>query len=304
MLTTKTNFDAKLSSLNRKITANKSKYLLVENEFKKLKTFDSSYFRGKDHIEEDDTQIYLVFLPMYRYLKRVVGVGAGNYIYFWKSKGLSDENITSDYSLNPQLSYLGTKTRGQFDRSCFKQDKVTFNHKKVVNIYIVYELTKVADLNGNDNRPTIQNALFGAFSLTKNADINKYKYSGYGTRFGRRSKFSFSVGGFSQNVIIFGVDMSSSTKIDNRKKEILILCKGPTQGLQHTLNVEKIYSIKFSKVDTRFCFSLHYNRANSYLNVNGTEIYRFKAKDPEIVATPLCLQKISKDWSVDNMAET
>ena len=104
---------------------------------------------------------------MYRYFKRVVGVGAGNYIYFWKSKGLSDENITSDYSLNPQLSYLGTKTREQFDRSCFKQDKVTFNHKKVVNIYIVYEITNVADLNGNGNRPTIQNPLFGAISLTK-----------------------------------------------------------------------------------------------------------------------------------------
>ena len=104
---------------------------------------------------------------MYRYLKRVVGVGAGNYIYFWKSKGLSDENITSDYSLNPQVSYLGTKTRVKFDRSCLKQDKVTFNHKKVVNIYIVYEITNVADLNGNGNRPTIQNPLFGAISLTK-----------------------------------------------------------------------------------------------------------------------------------------
>ena len=104
---------------------------------------------------------------MYRYFKRVVGVGAGNYIYFWKSKGLSDENITSDYSLNPQVSYLGTKTRVKFDRSCLKQDKVTFNHKKVVNIYIVYEITNVADLNGNGNRPTIQNPLFGAISLTK-----------------------------------------------------------------------------------------------------------------------------------------
>ena len=104
---------------------------------------------------------------MYRYFKRVVGVGAGNYIYFWKSKGLSDENITSDYSLNPQLSYLGTKTRVKFDRSCFKQDKVTFNHKKVVNIYIVYETTNIADLNGNGNRPTIQKPLFGAISLTK-----------------------------------------------------------------------------------------------------------------------------------------
>ena len=127
--------------------------------------------------------------------------------------------------------------------------------------------------------------------MTKSADINKYKYSGYGIRFDRRSDFSFLVGGFSQNVIIFGVDMSSSTKIDNRKKETLILGKGPTQGLEHTLCAEKMYSIKFSKGDTRFCFSLHYNRVNSYLNVNGIEIYRFKAKDPEIVATLLCFTK-------------
>ena len=67
-LITKTDFDAKLSRLNRKITANKSKYLLVENEFKKLKTFDSSYFRGKSHFEEDGTQNYLVFQPIKRYL--------------------------------------------------------------------------------------------------------------------------------------------------------------------------------------------------------------------------------------------
>ena len=85
---TKMEFDAKLSSLNRKITSNSSKNLLVENELKKLKTFDSSYFIGKSHFEENGTQNYLVFQPMYRYFKRVVGVGASNYIYFWKSKGL------------------------------------------------------------------------------------------------------------------------------------------------------------------------------------------------------------------------
>ena len=85
-LITETDFDAKLSNLNRKITANKSRYLLVESEFKKLKTFDSSYFRGKGYFEEDGTQIYLVFLPLYRYFKRVVGVGAGNYIYFGNLK--------------------------------------------------------------------------------------------------------------------------------------------------------------------------------------------------------------------------
>ena len=93
-LVTKTNFDAKLSSLNRKITANKTKHLLFENELKKLKTFDSSYFIGINHFEEDGTQNYVVFQPMYRYFKRVVGVGTRNYIYFWKSEGLSDENIT------------------------------------------------------------------------------------------------------------------------------------------------------------------------------------------------------------------
>ena len=76
---------------------------------------------------------------------------------------------------------------------------------------------------------------FGAVSLTKNADINKYKYSGYGIGFNRRSSFSFPGGVFGQNVITFGVDMSSSTKIDNRKKDILVLGKGPTQGLEHTL---------------------------------------------------------------------
>ena len=99
--------------------------MLVENEFKKLKTFDSIYFRGKSHFEEDGMQNYLVFQPMYRYFKRVIGFGTGNCIHFWKSKGLSDENITSptteDYSLNPQLSYLGTKTRVEFNGSCLKQ---------------------------------------------------------------------------------------------------------------------------------------------------------------------------------------
>ena len=90
----KTDFDAKLSSLYRKIALNKTKHLVVGNEFKKLEIFDSIYFRGKSHFEKDGTQNYLAFQPMYWYFKRVVGVGTGNYIYLWKSKGLSDENIT------------------------------------------------------------------------------------------------------------------------------------------------------------------------------------------------------------------
>ena len=88
---------------------------------KKLQLFDSIYFRGKSHFEEAGTQNYVVFQPMYRYFKRVSGVSSSDYIYFWKSKGLSDENITApntgDYSLNPQLS---PKTRVKFKGSCLK----------------------------------------------------------------------------------------------------------------------------------------------------------------------------------------
>ena len=81
-LVRKTDFDNKLLSLNKKITSNKTKHSIVENELKKLETFDSIYFRGKSHFEEDGTQNYLVFQPMYRYFRRIVGVGSGNYIYY------------------------------------------------------------------------------------------------------------------------------------------------------------------------------------------------------------------------------
>ena len=93
--------------------------------------------------------------------------------------------------------------------------------------------------------------------------------------------------------------MSFSAHID--KKKTLVLEKRPTQGLEDTLTAEKMYSITFTVTKKKFCSSLHYNGENSYLFVNGTEIYKFKAKDSQIVACPLCLGNISKDWSTDNM---
>ena len=100
----------------------------------------------QNHFEEDGTWNYLVFQPIYRFLKGFSGVGSGNYIYFWKSKGLFDENITApttrDYNLNPQLSYLGTKRRLELKGSSLKQGKITYDHGKVVIIYIVCEANK------------------------------------------------------------------------------------------------------------------------------------------------------------------
>ena len=98
--------------------------------------------------------------------------------------------------------------------------------------------------------------------------------------------------------------MSPSIKIDYRKKYILILGQGPTQGLEHTVSAEKMYSINFTVPEKKFCLNLHYNGANSYLFVYGKEIHKFKAKDSEIVATLLCLGNISEDWSVDNTINT
>ena len=99
--------------------------------------------------------------------------------------------------------------------------------------------------------------------------------------------------------------MNPSIHIDNKGKYILILGIDPTQGLgENSLIAEKMNSINFTVTKKKFCLSLHYNGANSYLFVNSTEIYKFKAKDSEIVASPLCLGNISKDWSTDNMRKT
>ena len=184
-----------------------------------------------------------------------------------------------------------SKIRIKFDGSFLNRFPPTISHRNVVNMYLVYEITShYKDIN----YPTLENCLCGSVKLIKNADFDKYGYFGYGIGFDRQT--SFSIGNETgKNVIIFGVDMSSSTKIDNRKKDILILAKGPTQRLEHTFSAEELYLISFTKKNTKFCLSLHYNGTNSYLFVNGTEIYKFKAKDFEIVPYSLGLGNISKD---------
>ena len=266
-LITKTDFDAKLSSLNRKITANKTKHFLHNN--------DLSCYRGKQYFDEGSSkQNYLVFLSINKHFELNSVVNTADYILSWQSKRLSNESIepptTTNNSLTPELNYYGTKTKTKFTGSCLNQSDHIFTHKKVVNIYIVYEL---AASSSHDSDPTLKTCLFGAVTLSKNADIEKYKYSGYGIRFDRRSSFSFTGGGFGQNVLIFGADMSASIHIDKNKKNIFVLGRGPTQGLESTF-------------------------------ANGTEICKFKANDSAIVASPLCLGNIYKDWSIDNMKET
>ena len=120
----KTDFDANLLSCNRKITQNKSKHLLVEIELNKLKTFDSSYFFGKSHFEEDSTQNNLVFQPLNKYFKVITNTG---YVSSWKSKGLSAESIkpptTSDNSLNSNIKLLWYQNKRKIYWKLFKRTK-------------------------------------------------------------------------------------------------------------------------------------------------------------------------------------
>ena len=106
-----------------------------------------------------------------------------------------------------------------------------------MNFYIVYELGASSSI---DSDPALKNCLFGAVTLTKNADTEKYRYSAFGIGFDRRSSFSFPVDGFDQHLLILGVDTSCSVHIDNKKKDILVLGNGPTQGLESTLTAEKM----------------------------------------------------------------
>ena len=172
----------------------------------------------------DGSQAYLVFQLMHKYIKTIANT---KYISEWKSKGLFDESIksfpTSYNSLTPLIDYYGYKIRVKFNRSILRQPKVLYTHGKVVNIYIIYELgASSSNDNDDDNDPTLKNCLFGAVTLTKNADIDKYEYSGYGIEIDRRGRFSFPGGGYSQNVLIFGVDMRFSAYIDNKKRHITV----------------------------------------------------------------------------------
>ena len=106
--------------------------------------------------------------------------------------------------------------------------------------------------------PTLKNFLFSAIKLTKHIGVGQYKYFGYGIEFDRKGFSHTLLEELSKNVIIFGVDMSSTTKIGNRKKDIFFFNK----GLEHTLSAEKIYPIYFTKENTTFCISLQYNGAN------------------------------------------
>ena len=159
--------------------------------------------------------------------------------------------------------------------------------KKVINLHISCKLN--LQLQNPNTDFTRNNCLFGSVKLPKNADLDKYMYTGYGIEFGSRSEFLFTDESYGKNIIIVGSDMSSSVHIDYKNKDILALCERTPQGLDDTtLTAEAKYFINFTQSGKRFLLSLHYNESNSFLFVDTTKIPQFKGKDSEIKDYALC----------------
>ena len=150
----------------------------------------------------------------------------------------------------------------------------------MVNLFIVYELDSwPRDL---DTEFAIVSCLFGGVKLTKNADPDNYVYSGYGIEFDTKIEYSLPDDSEGKIFITFGADISALLHVDNKGKDILIIGKGITQGLNNTtLVAETLYSTNFTRSGIKFSLSLHYNGTNHFLFINATKIYQFKEKDSE-----------------------
>ena len=179
----------------------------------------------------------------------------------------------------------------------------------VINIYIVYKLDPIA---ASRDTTTIQNALFGAMQITKNADINKYKYKGYGICFDGRKEFAqvrkrgnFNDTTTARNVLIFGADMSFSKHANNKRNNIYVKGKDYVQKVNDTtIFAEKIYYRNFTDLGHKFVLSLHYNGNNSFLYVNGNQELKCKAKTDQLIKEKLCLGNLSDQWATNESEKT
>ena len=219
-----------------------------------------------------------------------------NRISVWKSAGIfnffsnSSMNAVGDTSGNLPDLIIDGRMRVYLSGNYFKQDKTRIpNNNNAINIYCVYKLDPI--VSSRDTTFTIQNALFGAMQITKNADTSKYDYEVYGICFDERSQFGHTIteGGRAhttngRNVLIFGVDMSFSVHATNRANNIYVMGDGLTQGIHDTaLYVEKNCYRNFTDPGKKFMLSLHYNGDDSYLFVNGRQELKFKCKTDHLV---------------------
>ena len=212
------------------------------------------------------SQNTFVYQPTLEMLESKKGKGT-DYALSWKSKVVYNSKLKPLYTgFLSSIKISRYKMGIKFDKNSLVVEQNNYL-TKILNLYIVYDLA--AWPRNPSNNFKFKNCLFRATNIVKNSDKEKYVYSGY--------RITFDIGGSwrfdndtARNVIIFGVDSSSSPHVDNRKNKSLMLGLGPTYRINGRFDsMEKKFSINFTKSNTKFCLGLYYSCDNSYLFVNG-----------------------------------
>ena len=236
----------------------------------------------------------------------------------WKSTGIynhvSNSSMTAFANTKTNLPNFNNDDRINVHLSGnhFQQNSKIFpNISNAINVYCVYKLDPIASTR--DTSYTIQNALFGAVQITKNAtDYDKNNYKGYVICFDERSQFSHTItengrahATNGRNVLIFGADMSFSTHATNRANHIYLMGDGLTQGINDTtLYVEKNYWRNFTDPGKNFALRLYYNDNDSYLFVNGRQELKFKCKTDQLIKEKMCPGNLSNQWTTSESEKT
>ena len=210
-------------------------------------------------------------------------------------------SINNSNNNSPTLLNKNNRLGVIFNGNYMKQNELGYSHGKIVNLYIAYELK-----NRRIDNPdfTVQNGLFGAVKIAKNANTSHYKYNGYGICFDGESEFTIGNIVKGKNVI-FGVGTSNSSHSTNKTQNIYVLGKDFVQGINNTtIYAEKTYKTNFAEQSKKFVLSLHYNGDNSYSFVNGSQELKFKSSVNYLDRNLLCVGNISSDWSLTNGTKT
>ena len=249
----KTDFDNKVISFNKTITSNETKYLEVQKKLNSLTTKYHNFFLNRMYFTtNDESQNMFVYQPTLDTLELKKDKGT-DYVLSWKSKGVYNSKLKPLYtaflhSIRSSVYRMGIK----FDKDLLAVEENSYL-TKTVNVYIIYDLDTWPKNPTNNFK--FRNCLYGATSVVRNSNKEKWIYSDYGTTSDETGSWSFN-NNFARNIIIFGVNNISSSHADNRKNNFLVLCDGPTFGINGSFGSPgKKFSINFSKSNTKFCLS-------------------------------------------------
>ena len=321
---TKTDFDAKLKNISDRVNNNKSKDILLDSELKKLKAltgsstkikFDEvqkeiSFIRGFISYTQNSNLVYECKVSSMKFDISGILEWKPKYIYDSSNKNVLSY-IQNTKSVSPDIKNINGQLYVFFNGNYFEQDPITIpNNVNNIYVVVVYKLDPISSTRNTDY--TIQNALFGAMKITKNTDYSKNNYTGYGLCFDEGGEFGHTArqGNFNRttnakNVIIFGVDMSSSIHATNRANNIYVMGKDFIQAINDpTIYAEKLFHDNVTEFGVKFVLSLHYNGDNSYLFANGRQELKFKAKDDQIINEKLCLGNLSSEWTTSESEKT